>query len=170
MQVGAKLSPEGFRNVHNALCELNQIHRKLKPLGSSIADDLERAIQAIRTEFDEAYAEDSLVFDTRSRQFMDWGHDNNIQTSVWSLYEVEDLDQESPLLASGKYQKLVYRSHWGDRMITTALTPDHKTWGHLWILSEILIDKSGDRHHIFVESFHEEEVDGEIVLALSTGS
>lgn len=81
--------------------------------------------------------------------------------SIWSMYEVEYLEDKLPYNATD----LEYQGH--------SMDISHcKTWIDLWEVADELMIKSGDRHHIFIEGFH--EVDSGTgagkVLELQTGS
>lgn len=170
MLVEAKLTPDEFKNVHNALCDIHQIVQRLKGIQPDVARELEEAEGAIRDQFSATYAEDSRVFDERHEHYSSWGYHNHIRQSIWSIYEVADLDSDSPLLAPDQPKKIVYRSHWGKNPVVTSFDPEITHWGYLWILSEALIRTSGDRHHVYVESFKLSTYEGEPVLELITGS
>lgn len=170
MLVPANLTPEEFRNVHNALCDLNQIAQKLAPVAGDMAGEMNQAIQTIREQFAGAYRAEDELFETRNDHYHNWGHRNHLRDSIWSMYEVADLDSDSHLLAPDQPKLIVYRSHWGKNPSVTRIDPEVTNWGYLWIVAEALIRASGDRHHVYVEGFHVTEWLGEPALELITGS
>ena len=82
--------------------------------------------------------------------------------SVWSIFTVEDMNEDSGL--SGAY--LFYKEHWGGKPVSVALPKGNLTYAQLFLYADQAIRDSGDNHHIFIESF---EVIGDN-LYLWTGS
>ena len=90
--------------------------------------------------------------------------------SIWSKYDVEDFDA----VAFPDIKEVIYQSYWprndvvvGDVRKLRYLAMGDITWADLWKISEYLINKSGDTHHIFIESFQDL---GDGVYELWTGS
>lgn len=170
MHVGAKLSAEGFSNVHDALCELNQLQAKLAELMPEVSKKIKSATDRIRDEFEEAYAEDHRIFDERWGHYDAWGDANGIKATSWSIYEVPDLNAPAPILAEGLPRTIVYRDHWGDAPIQVELGKDVTTWGDLWKVADAMVMKSGDTHHSFVEAFNIGTYNDQPCWNLITGS
>jgi len=88
--------------------------------------------------------------------------------STWSIFDVDNFDS---LFSDQQAKTLVYASHWGS--CGTIEVPirsrcGHVTWLSMWIAANELIKKSGDDHHIFIESFKKNEELG--IYELTTGS
>lgn len=88
-------------------------------------------------------------------------------TSVWSIYEIEDLESEHPF---GEGVEVVYakdQNHWGNR--TVSIPVAGKTWSDLYVAADGCIRGSGDNHHIYIEQFIPSSTNPKI-LFLHTGS
>ena len=90
--------------------------------------------------------------------------------SIWSNYTVEDFND----VPFPDIKEVRYEAYWpmGDFMADDPkplkyLAMGDITWADLWKISEYLINKSGDTHHIFIESFQNH---GNGVYELWTGS
>ena len=92
--------------------------------------------------------------------------------SIWSNYTVEDFND----VPFPDIKEVIYQEYWphGDPYFDedevrklTYLAMGDITWADLWKISEYLINKSGDTHHIFIESFQNH---GNGVYELWTGS
>lgn len=92
--------------------------------------------------------------------------------SIWSNYTVEDFND----VPFPDIKEVIYQAYWphGDLYFDedevrklTYLAMGDITWADLWKISEYLINKSGDTHHIFIESFQDL---GNGVYELWTGS
>ena len=101
-----------------------------------------------------------------------YDHYNSVQnelglTSVWSIFEIEDLYAPHGL---GDNIEVVYvkdRDHWGDK--TTSMRVAGNTWAALFVAADDCIHESGDRHHIYIEQFKPLQ-ENNTVLMLQTGS
>ena len=84
-------------------------------------------------------------------------------TAVWSIFEVDNLNETHPFKG---VTKVIYKTYGsGDAEVAI----DGNTWKSLYIAADTLIDISGDNHHIFIEAFKQSSISPEI-LFLSTGS
>ena len=83
--------------------------------------------------------------------------------AVWSIYEVENLNERHPFAG---VTKVIYKAYGsGDHEVAI----DGNTWKSLYIAADTLISNSGDNHHIFIESFKQSSISPEI-LFVTTGS
>ena len=84
-------------------------------------------------------------------------------TSVWSIYEVENLSERHPFEGATKVH---YKDHWG-KPVTKEIIGS--TWTALYVAGDAAIRDSGDNHHIFIEQFLPSKTNPD-VLVMSTGS
>lgn len=84
-------------------------------------------------------------------------------SAVWSIYEVDNLNEAHPFVGA---TKVIYRAY-GSGNHEVAIEGD--TWESLYIAADTLIHESGDNHHIFIEAFKQSSISSEI-LFVSTGS
>lgn len=103
-------------------------------------------------------------FDER-HEYFDTLRDRNEFKSMWSIYSVESIDDNSYFEA----ENLVYKDHWGhERAVTVPLPTGKLTWLDLWKAANQAIIESEDKHHVFIEDFQKSK-DGK-TLFLRTGS
>ncbi len=101
-------------------------------------------------------------FDTKFGYF-DQKRDELGLSAVWSIYEVDNLNEVHPFVGA---TKVIYRAYGsGDHEVAINGT----TWESLYIAADKLIRESGDNHHIFIEAFKQSSISPEI-LFVSTGS
>ena len=85
-------------------------------------------------------------------------------STVWSIYEVEDLYAEHPF-ANAK--QIVYRDHWGKESVSMNINGN--TFAALYVAADDCIGQSQDQHHVFIEHFVPDATDP-TTLYLTTGS
>ena len=101
-------------------------------------------------------------FDTKFAYF-DTSRSELGLSAVWSIYEVDNLNEVHPFEGA---TKVIYRAYGsGDHEVAI----DGTTWKSLYIAADTLIRESGDNHHIFIEAFKQSSISPEI-LFVSTGS
>lgn len=148
MNCNPTLTAEEFKTVHNALCELRTIYGMLDGVvREPITDKMSAAIQSIEKGLRGAYDQDNEAFDRK------WNHYRTVQEAqgfdtIWSLYEVEDLNGEHGFPADSF---VVYSEHWGGETQHCAVYG--RTWIDLWRAADQCIRNSGDTHHRFIEIF-----------------
>lgn len=161
MNCSPTITAQDFSTIHNAVCELDSLVYRLEDvLKPELYNKLVKARDDIRKGLEGAYKQDSQTFDSK------YEHYNKVReelglSSVWSLYEVEDLNNSHSFK---NVTKVVYRAHWGKKPVSVAIVGN--TWASLYVAADACIRDSGDDHHIFIESFTQE---GD-ALILSTGS
>ena len=84
-------------------------------------------------------------------------------SAIWSIYEVDNLNETHPFKGATKVIYKTYGS--GDHVVAI----DGNTWKALYIAADTLIDESGDMHHVFIEAFKQSSINPEI-LFVTTGS
>jgi len=101
-----------------------------------------------------------------------YDHYNSVQkelglSSVWSIYEIDDLYKEHNL---GDNIEVVYvkdQDHWGDK--TTSMNVSGNSWAALFVAADDCIRGSGDHHHIYIEQFVRSSISPNVFF-LRTGS
>ena len=84
-------------------------------------------------------------------------------STVWSIYEVDNLSERHPFEGA---KKVIYRAYGsGDQEVAII----GSTWAALYVAANKLIRDSGDNHHIYIEAFQQSSISPEILM-LSTGS
>ena len=92
--------------------------------------------------------------------------------SMWTTSEWQDMDDVSGIPEGTVIR---YLSIWGDRGKESYSTVEGKTWLDVWKACDRVIEKSGDTHHIFIESLmwvtiEQEDGSTQTFLQLTTGS
>jgi len=155
------LAAEDFRTIHNTLCDLRNTRDRMTGV---VADDLATQIENIVLSFEQgladAYRQDDAIFDRKMAHYGEFQQANGL-TAIWSMYEVEDLDDAHPY---GANAEIVYSEHWGDTHKSYPVQGD--TWADVYRAADQAIRESGDAHHVFVEGFR--VVDNK--LCMYTGS
>lgn len=155
------LHSEDFRTVHNTLCELRDLQRMVteQPLG----DLLLKIVRQFEQGLENAYNQDHAAFEAKSEHYSVVQSELGLR-SIWSIYEVEDLNQPHPYAAAAE---ICYRDHWGDAPVYEIIPGP--TWRDLYSAADRCIQRSGDGHHIFIESF-QPVADQPHQIRLTTGS
>jgi len=92
-------------------------------------------------------------------------------SSVWSIYEVENLNDKYGVLDSPNLS-LLYKNHSGDGGDVKVPVKGSR-FLDLYIAADKAIKKSGDNSHVYIEGFdydHEASSKDSIVFELITGS
>lgn len=168
MIVSATLTAEEFKDIHNALWELNCVTEQLQEtLNSEIYEKLLKVQNQIRKALANSYDRDSKEFDRRGEHYSSVKKDLGVHDSQWSFYEIEDLNQRHPYEGA---KVVSYKDPW-DRWVgpPVEVPINGLTWAALWVAANAAIRESGDRHHVYIESF-EVSKDDPSVLMLHTGS
>ncbi len=142
------LRGEDFKIVHNTLCELREIEMRLNDvLNPEMVGRLHRVVKGFEQGLKDAYAQDSAAFDDKNEHYEAVRSELSLR-SIWSIYEVRDLNQPHPYAAA---TEVCYKDHWGDAAVTAEIPGP--TWRDLYIAADRCIRNSGDDHHIFIEHF-----------------
>lgn len=158
------LYAEDFRTVHNTLCELRDVQQRLTGvISDQLADRLNRVVKGFEQGLKNAYDQDHAAFEAKSDHY-EVIRDQLALRSIWSVYSVEDLNQPHPYVAAAE---ICYKDHWGDSAVYETIPGP--TWRDLYSAADRCIQRSGDDHHVFIESF-ETVADQPQILRLTTGS
>lgn len=164
MHCSVTLTANDFKTLHNTLCDLRSVQERLTGvINNELADRLHAVIKGFERGFAGAYAQEREDFDRKTDLFDEAKAECRF-TSIWSIYEIEDLYAQHPYTGA---KSLLYKDHWGDKPVSVPLVGNR--WIDLWIASDHLIKESGDEHHIFIECFRPLQNDN-TVLILQTGS
>ena len=155
------LYAEDFKTVHNTLCELRDLQRMVteQPLGGLLAKIVHQFEQGLEN----AYKQDEHQFDTKMEHYSVVQSELGLR-SIWSIFTVEDLNQPHPYAAA---VEVCYRDHWGDAPVYETIPGP--TWKDLYTAADRCIRRSGDGHHVFIESF-QTVADQPHQIRLTTGS
>lgn len=165
MNCSPTLTAEEFKTIHNALCDLDNITRRLEDvLKPELYARLAKAASTIRDGLSGAYEQDNKAFSRKSRHFDDVKSQLGLRNSEWSVYEVEDMNDRHPFLGA---TRVVYKDHWGDKPVECVI--NGLTWAALYVAANACIRDSGDEHHVFIEQFRPSKDDAK-TLILTTGS
>lgn len=77
--------------------------------------------------------------------------EHNIENSVWSMWDVRDFND----VPFPDVMRMEYDGGWGEPCGEDI--PMCSTWLDLWKVADRLIKKSGDGHHVFIESMYAED-------------
>ena len=150
MNCDVTLKAKEFKTIRNALWELQ--YRD--------GVDVNSTVETIREALSGAYEQESNDFDRKYAYYSQVKKEIGAQ-SIWSIYEVADLDQPHPY-QSGLF--VSYKDHWGTEAQHCAVYGN--TWRDLYRAADNCIRNSGDEHHVFIEGFR---LNGD-KLILTTGS
>lgn len=165
MNCSPTLTAEEFKTVHNALCDLDSVTRRLEDiLKPELYAKLAQAGRTIRDGLAGAYEQDNLAFSRKSRHYDSIKSELGLSHSEWSIYQAEDLSDRHPFQG---VTKVVYKDHWGDAPVECQI--NGLSWAALWVAANACVRDSGDEHHVYIEGFRVSKDDPE-VLHLSTGS
>lgn len=164
MNCSVTLTAEEFKNIHNALWELDCVSRDLEDtLHPNLFAKLNKARVTIRENLENAYVQESQDFDGKLNHYTEVRKSHGFITE-WSMFDVEDLTEQHPWPDA---RQLIYKAN-GETKPHTEMIPGGN-WVGLWHAADRAIRESGDLHHIFIEGFVPVKGD-ERVLELHTGS
>jgi len=154
MNCDVTITAEDFKTIHNTLWELEY-------------NSLDGVVGAerIRAALGAAYAQDDADFDSKMDYYNRFKKANGLRT-IWSIYElpVHGFLGDHPYVGAAE---ICYRDHWGDEPVYETI--QGSTWADLYRAADRCIQRSGDGHHVFIESF-ETVADQPHQLRLTTGS
>lgn len=165
MNCNPTLTAEEFRDIHNALWELDCVTRQLESvLKPELYVKLAAAGSQIRQGLAGAYRQDDAAYQRRSNHYEAVAADLAIRNSQWSISEVDNLNEPHPFRGA---TKVVYKDHWGEGPVECQIRGQR--WCDLWLAANECVRASTDQHHIFIEQFVQDKNDP-TVLVLYTGS
>lgn len=158
------LRGQDFKTVHNTLCELRSVQQQLAGvINLEMAARLQAVIQGFESGLKHAYDQDSAAFELKSEHYSEVRAAEGFK-SIWSIYSVEELGEQHPYVNA---TEICYRDHWGKEAVYETIPGG--TWTDLYQAADRCIRRSGDDHHIFIESF-EPVANQPRQLRLTTGS
>ena len=163
MNCNPTLTADEFKTIHNALCDLDHVKQTLEDiLSKDLYIKLAKATSQIREGLANAYEQDNKSFENKSDHYDQVRKELGL-TTVWSIYEVDNLSERHPFEGVTKVVYQAYGS--GDHEVAI----NGGTWAALYVAANALIRDSGDDHHIYIESFKQSSINPEI-LFVATGS
>ncbi len=158
------LYAEDFKTVHNTLCELRSLVERMTHSMIKI-DDVQRIVEGFEQGLASAYAQDDAAFDSKMDYYSEFKSENGLRT-IWSIYDlpVHGFLQDHPYQGAAE---ICYRDHWGEEPVYETI--QGSTWADLYRAADRCIQRSGDQHHVFIESF-EPVANQPHQLRLTTGS
>jgi len=100
------------------------------------------------------------AYELKINQFDTEAESTSLSTE-WSIFEIDSLHDTHPYK---EFNTLYYSTHWGEGIVNSPI--EGATYLDMYVAADNCIKLSKDEHHIFIESFYEQE--GE--LYLRTGS
>ena len=164
MNCNPTLTAEEFKTVHNALWELDRMVENMVNGNIHEGNKLSEIAETIRAGLKGAYEQDHKAFSDKSDHYADVRSKLGLSNSIWSIYEVDNLSDRHPFEG---VDRVVYKDHWGDKPVSCSV--NGLTWAALYIAANACIRDSGDRHHIYIESFEPSKEDPR-TLIMQTGS
>lgn len=156
-----EITSEDIRDIHNGLVHLRNAIDKLEDtLSPFIIVELRKSKSLIQKGFNAVQAERDKQWDLRNEYYTQQKDKFKFQ-SVWSIYDVEDLDEKAFHLEEGSF--LEYENH------TVDLPSGLVSWFQMWLAAEEVITSAGDDDHIFIESLTRSSINPKIIF-LGTGS
>lgn len=159
---GANLTPDEFRQLHNALCELRGVHQRINGiLNPELLLSMGQSIKDMEDALASSYQRDSDLIDKNSEHYETVAKLGGFR-SIWSLYEVPFMYDPHPYQG---VKILEYtRGYLNPSKIKVPVSGP--LWVDLWEAADAAILQSGDNHHIFIEGFCQDLE----VVTLTTGS
>jgi hypothetical protein len=156
------LKAKDFKNLHNAICDLERLNRGLTPRNKR-KGPLDQGLSQISEALADIYRQNNVIDDRKIDHYNQFKQKCDF-SSTWSMYEVTDMG----LMHKYQYAHTVrYAAPWGRKTINVPI--DGICWVDLWAAADKAIAQSGDDHHVFIEDFQVDKKDNSILL-LSTGS
>jgi hypothetical protein len=154
------ITSDEMRDIHNGLCYLrNAINRLEDTLSPLIVKELRKAKSEIQKGFNGVQTQKDKQWDEQNEYYTEIKERCKFQ-SVWSMYEVEDLEEKAFDLEDGSV--LVHEN------FSVPLPAGSVSWFQLWMAAEEAIYAVGG-DHIFIESLTQSSINPKIIL-LGTGS
>lgn len=166
MTTGATLTPDEFKKLHNALCDLRSTQKQLNEVvHPALLNKLNTSIQSMEQALANSYQNENQVYDDRYNYYTRVAEQEGFE-SIWSIHSVVSMFENHPYEG---VKELVYNTvtshlNWNEIEIRVPIAGPR--WIDLWRAADAAIQQSGDDHHIFVEGFQQDLE----VVTLITGS
>jgi hypothetical protein len=171
MKISPTLAPEEFVRLHNGLCSLHSVQRRLEDvLNPMLMKQLNDAVNEIRGSLSNAYAQEKTAY-TLEQAAIAEVEKKHCFVTIWSVgagfTAAEDFNK--PAFAGLGPLKTYSMTYEGSEVLVPP-SGEHNsiTWLDLWKAADNLVRMSGDLHHRFIEGFYFDARDPKIKL--STGS
>jgi len=166
MLTNPTLTASEFKLVHNGLCEVRAVSYQMTGvISETLSKRLTKAIEAIEEGLESAYIQDDKLMTHRSAYYKTIADMFRLNSSCWSILEVENMFEPSPFLSA-----ISIRYEGKDTQIGISEgCVGFVRWLDLYITADKAIQRSGDMHHVFIEAFTPVENEPGVLL-LQTGS
>jgi hypothetical protein len=155
-----EITSEDMTDIHNGLVYLRNAIDKLEDtLSPFIIVELRKSKSLIQKGFNGVQTQKDKQWDDRNDYYTEIKERCRFQ-SVWSMYEVEDIEEKAFDLEDGSV--LVHEN------FSVPLPVGSVSWFQLWMAAEEAIYAVGG-DHIFIESLTQSSINPKIIL-LGTGS
>lgn len=141
-----------IETLRNVMIELHGIRNLLDGVvHPKITTRLEKILDAVETELKPTLEAEKKDWETEYNALDEISKEHKF-TTTWSMSKVtsKDMEKKTP-----EIKKITYES-WGETQVHEFDEPTELTWLEFWKLADSMILKSGDSHHIFIESLYEE--------------
>ena len=156
------ITSDEIGDLHNGLLYLkNAIERLEDTFSPRVIEELRKAKSEIEKGLKSVQNQPRLAWDSKSWYFNELQKHNKF-TSIWSIYEVNDIHGYSDITVE-EDSVLLHQD------VSVQLPAGKLTWFELWKFAEEAIVNSRDQHHVFIESFTQSSINSKIIL-LGTGS
>lgn len=155
------------RDLHNARCYFQSFADKYADiLGKRVITDFYHAFECFKQAHDPIREEENQRMDRRYKHYEAMRSYFSYH-SVWSIYEVERLDNSLP----SNYLDITHVKYYNQLVkVEKREGAVGLDWLALWAAAEKAILLSNDTHHIFIEGFSQSKEDPVGVYNLTTGS
>lgn len=149
-----EVTQENLKNLMDMQYRFHAFKSKLEHMSPAVQKEFDALSDAVRLLFKEQGEKDDKAHSAKYDFFDELQTKHNLKT-VWSLYEIEDINANFGYVSVLKY------------LDVSEAVGREVTYMELWLIADRLIRASGDWHHSFIEAF---AARGENVYELVTGS
>lgn len=149
------ISDNDFKTIHNALCDLRWI---VEAMDQTVikTERFENIVKRFEQGLKSAYEQENSDWDRKYEYYGRFRKDNRLN-AIWSVFNLP----EHGFLKDHPWQGAKTLEYKG-----AIVTIPGTTWADLYQAADIVIQESGDDHHIFIEGFYPKGDE----LRLTTGS
>lgn len=135
-----EVTQENLKNLMDMQYRFHAFKSKLEHMSPAIQKEFDALSDAVRTLFQEQNDKEAKEHTANYEMFDEIQTKHNL-SSVWSMYEIGDINSKFGYVAVLKYLD-VSEAVWRD-----------VSYLELWQIADRLMKASGDSHHVFIEGF-----------------